>query len=55
MISGGMQPLCFKVWYFHRNCQQSYLGKVNDTEAIRWIETLYGQSHFYGRGQEPSP
>jgi len=19
-----------------------YLGKVNDTEAIRWIETLYG-------------
>ena len=21
---------------------QRYLGKVNDTEAIRWIETLYG-------------
>ena len=21
---------------------QQYLGKVNDTEAIRWIETLYG-------------
>lgn len=23
---------------------QRYLGKVNDTEAIRWIETLYGKS-----------
>ncbi len=22
--------------------KQRYLGKVNDTEAIRWIETLYG-------------
>ena len=21
---------------------QRYLGKVNDSEAIRWIETLYG-------------
>jgi integrase len=21
---------------------QRYLGKVNDNEAIRWIETLYG-------------
>jgi integrase/recombinase XerD len=21
---------------------QRYLGKVNDTEAIRWIEALYG-------------
>jgi len=21
---------------------QRYLGNVNDTEAIRWIETLYG-------------
>jgi integrase len=21
---------------------QRYFGKVNDTEAIRWIETLYG-------------
>ena len=21
---------------------QIYLGKVNDSEAIRWIETLYG-------------
>ncbi len=24
---------------------QRYLGKVNGTEAIRWIETLYGESH----------
>ena len=34
---------------------QRYLGKVDDTEAIRWIETLYGQLSLHGRGIVPRP
>jgi site-specific recombinase XerD len=30
---------------------QRYLGKVNDTEAIRWIETLYGEACLNRRGR----
>jgi integrase len=28
--------------YADLSTTQKYLGKVNDTEAIRWIKTLYG-------------
>ena len=34
---------------------QRYLGKVNDKEAIRWIETLYGKHSFKGQGAPPHP
>ena len=55
MIFGVMQPrmlqdlalpieIVSKVILRHADLSttQRYLGKVNDTEAIRWIETLYG-------------
>ena len=54
MISGGIQrhmhqgpgPLLksSKVILRHANLSttQRYLGKVSDTEAIRWIENIHG-------------
>ena len=55
MIFDDMQPLMLqdlallieivsKVILRHADFSttQRYLGKVNDSEAIRWIETLYG-------------
>jgi integrase/recombinase XerD len=54
MIFGGMQPrmppgpgtpieIVSKVILRHADLSttQRYLGKVNNSEAIRWIETLY--------------
>ena len=42
--SGTPIEIVSKVILRHANLSttQRYLGKVNDTEAIRWIETLYG-------------
>lgn len=42
--SGTPIEIVSKVILRHANhsTTQHYLGKVNDTEAIRWIETLYG-------------
>jgi len=42
--SGAPIEIVSKVILRHADLSttQRYLGKVNDTEAIRWIETLYG-------------
>jgi len=42
--SGTFIEIASKVILRHADLSttQRYLGKVNDTEAIRWIETLYG-------------
>ncbi len=42
--SGTPIEIVSKVILRHANLSttQRYLGKVNDSEAIRWIETLYG-------------
>lgn len=43
-ISGTPIEMVSKVILRHANFSttQHHLGKVNDTETIRWIETLYG-------------
>jgi len=53
-ICAGMPPLMPPAPAFHRNFSkvilrhsnlsttQRYLGKITDTEAMKWIENLYG-------------
>lgn len=42
-ITGGKKPQMIKVILRHTNLSTTrrYLGKVTDTEAIRWIDNLY--------------
>jgi len=42
--SGTLIEIVSKIILRHSDLSttQHYLGKVNETEAIRWLETLYG-------------
>ncbi len=43
-ITNGRKPQTRKIRFAHSNLSttQRYLGKITDTEAMRWIENLYG-------------